>query len=324
MLPLKPGQEGSEVADVQQRLVAVGFSLGDDEVGWLGPCTHAAIREFQRQRGLRVDGVLGRHTWAALVEAGHQLGNRYLYRRTPMLRGDDIAELQTRLGTLGFDCGKVDGIFGDQTAKALTEFQRNTGLNPDGICGPETLGELQRLTRRAERSPRQSVAPDLQSMRRSPRPLTGRKVVLGEPGGLGATIAAIARRLSDHGAAVVQLHHPDDSQLALLANATHADVFIGLRVQPDQEICEISYYAGYRYESSSGKRLAQLVQDALGPLFGPQPAAIQGMSIALLRETRMPAVLCELGPALTVARLGPSLALALHTALQSWVSSDWS
>ena len=45
-----------------------------------------------------------------------------------MQRGDDVADLQQRLSTLGFDTGRVDGIFGDRTSRALAEFQRNAGL----------------------------------------------------------------------------------------------------------------------------------------------------------------------------------------------------
>ena len=67
--------------------------------------TRAAVEAFQYRRGLRVDGVCGRQTWSALVEAGRRLGDRFLYRRSPMLRGDDVAELQQRLSALGFDTG---------------------------------------------------------------------------------------------------------------------------------------------------------------------------------------------------------------------------
>ena len=62
-----------------------------------------------------------------------------------MTRGDDVAELQARLGRLGFDAGPVDGIFGPLTAVALADFQRNSGLHPDGICGFETLQALRRV-----------------------------------------------------------------------------------------------------------------------------------------------------------------------------------
>ncbi len=94
---------------------------------------------------LRVDGICGPETWAALVESGFRLGDRLLYLRRPMLRGDDVIELQRRLNVLGFDAGREDGIFGPATGRALTEFQRNVGLAADGIFGPDTAHELGRI-----------------------------------------------------------------------------------------------------------------------------------------------------------------------------------
>jgi N-acetylmuramoyl-L-alanine amidase len=113
-----------------------------------GDGTRAAVEAFQHLRGLRVDGICGPQTWNTLVEASFRLGDRFLFRRTPMQRGDDVADLQLRLSTLGFDTGRVDGIFGDLTSRALAEFQRNAGLPVDGILGGATLGELMRLESR--------------------------------------------------------------------------------------------------------------------------------------------------------------------------------
>lgn len=62
-----------------------------------------------------------------------------------MLRGDDVADLQHRLNALGFDAGREDGIFGPDTSRALQDFQRNAGLAPDGIGGPEAVEALLRL-----------------------------------------------------------------------------------------------------------------------------------------------------------------------------------
>ncbi|MGA1038531.1 MAG: peptidoglycan-binding domain-containing protein, partial [Ilumatobacteraceae bacterium] len=58
-------------------------------------------------------------TWTALVEAGWTLGDRLLMITAPNLRGEDVAELQRILARLGFNCGRVDGIFGPDTAGAL-------------------------------------------------------------------------------------------------------------------------------------------------------------------------------------------------------------
>ena len=105
------------------------------------------MRVFQEARGLRVDGVCGRDTWSSLVESGFRLGDRMLYLRHPMFRGDDVTELQRRLNALGFDAGREDGILGDDTTAALTEFQRNVGLTVDGVCGPATPPRWRASTR---------------------------------------------------------------------------------------------------------------------------------------------------------------------------------
>ena len=149
---LRPGSGGEAVRDLQVRLGSVGRDVPVAEAGRYGAATVAAVRAFQEARGLRVDGVCGPQTWAALVESGYRLGDRLLYRRRPMLRGDDVVELQRRLNALGFDAGREDGILGDDTTGALTEFQRNSGLVVDGMCGPATIAALDRVGTLAEGS----------------------------------------------------------------------------------------------------------------------------------------------------------------------------
>ena len=63
------------------------------------------------------------------------------------MRGDDVAALQSRLTEMGFDCGRVDGIYGELTAKAVKEFQKSAGIAVDGKCGPATVIGLIRLTK---------------------------------------------------------------------------------------------------------------------------------------------------------------------------------
>ncbi|HEX6312158.1 MAG TPA: peptidoglycan-binding protein, partial [Acidimicrobiia bacterium] len=169
---LARGDRGEAVRDLQQRLAALGHDSTADEPGEFGDATEAAVRAFQAARGLDVDGICGRHTWAGLVESGFALGDRMLYSRRPMLRGDDVAELQRRLNALGFDAGREDGILGDRTASALTEFQRNTGLAADGICGPTTIAALDRVGGMAAGSV--ASVREREQLRRGPRRLGGR------------------------------------------------------------------------------------------------------------------------------------------------------
>jgi N-acetylmuramoyl-L-alanine amidase len=281
------------------------------------------VEAFQHRRGLRVDGVCGPQTWFTLVEAGFSVGDRVLWRRSPMLRGDDVAEVQRRLGALGFDSGRVDGIFGDLTGAAVAEFQRNAGLPVDGVVGRSTLVELMRMQARHEATELVSTVRARDALRHAPPTLAGRHIAVGEPGGLGAALAALRRRLGPAGATVTALHHPDGSAQARQANAAGADVYIGLRVEPERSGCATAYYAGYRTESPGGRRLAELVQDTVPAALAIPDGGVHGMSVPVLRETRMPAVIVEVGPAAVVVEHGPSLADSLASALQAWARAVW-
>ena len=75
-----------------------------------------AVRAFQQQRGLTVDGVVGRSTYRRLDEARWPLGDRMLtHLPGNLMAGDDVFALQRRLLDLGFKVGRVDGYFGPET-----------------------------------------------------------------------------------------------------------------------------------------------------------------------------------------------------------------
>jgi len=319
---LELGDQGEAVTDVQRRLVGLDFPPGVDPEGVFREGTRAAVQAFQYRRGLRVDGVCGRQTWSALVEAGRRLGDRFLYRRSPMLRGDDVAELQQRLSALGFDTGRVDGIFGDLTSAALGEFQRNAGLPVDGIAGAATVAELLRFGSRHDGSELVSAVRDRERLRQAPRTLADRQVSIGEEGGLGSTVGAVRRLLVSQGALVTTHHHPEGSIQAAEANAAGAEVFVGIRLGTEPG-CSASYYSGYRYSSPGGRRLAELLHVALAATLGLPDAGSRGMSLPLLRETRMPAVICEINPASVMVERAPVIARAVVDSLTEWVDTAW-
>ena len=276
------------------------------------------MRSFQERRGLRVDGTCGPQTWGSLVEAGYHLGDRLLYHTSPPLRGDDVADLQRRLGALGFDAGRVDGIFGEDTQRAVLEFQRNAGLTGDAVCGPATLAVLARVRARSEDPIPVADVRERETLRRSPRTLHGRRVVVGQAGGLDALTDAVVRALAETGARAIPLHHLDGSAQAQQANGVGADVFLGLGAA--ETGCSTSFYAAHRFESQGGRRLADCIQQHVPPVIGAEPKPPVGMALPVLRETKMPAVLCELGPPPTVVSQGAALACAFTKALECWVT----
>ncbi len=320
LLPLREGDSGEAVADLQERLGLLELNPGRDDSGVFGPGTAAAVRAFQSQRGLRTDGVCDKQTWSSLVEAGFRLGDRLLYRRSPMLQGDDVADLQRRLSRLGFDPGGVDGIFGDSTHLALSEFQRNMGLVSDGICGPRTLSELTRVAPPVGSVDLVSPLREQLKVAALPATLRCKRIAVGEEGGFATGAAAVHRALVLAGARSLELHQPDPSTQASAANAAEVDCYIGLRLQPGHRAAKTYFYRGFRYESAASRQLAELLVGAAAYRLGLNDAGAHGMAEAILRQTTMPAVVLELGAPEEVGMQTSRLAEAVTESLDLWLS----
>ncbi len=285
------GQTGEAVRDLQRRLAALGHDCSPDEPGEFGLATEAAVAAFQEQRGLLVDGLCGPQTWAALVESGFTLGDRTLYFRQPMLRGDDVSELQRQLNALGFDAGREDGILGEQTAVAVSEFQRNVGLAPDGFCGWTTVAALRRVGGLAAGSV--ASVREREMLRRGPHRLGGRRVYLTAAPGFEALGDALAKGLVDAGAgALLDSSGADDSTTAASANRFGAALFLALRPGAGGD-CLCTYFASGSFRSEAGYRVATAVQGELAAVL-PSATAPCGKAYGILRETQMAAVVCEL------------------------------
>ena len=99
------------------------------------------------------------------------------------------------LGKLGFDCGRVDGIFGPLTARALEDFQRNCGLDVDGICGQGTAKALAVISSRTGSGPGMATIRELERLDRVAASLQDLRIVLGQYGGLGALVRSVTQEL---------------------------------------------------------------------------------------------------------------------------------
>ena len=102
-----------------------------------------------------------------------------------------------------------------------------------------------------------------------------------------------------------------------------ADVFVGLRLNPSRAEIRTSYWAGRHDESQGGRLLAELIQRSVPEVLGILDAGTHGMSLTILRETRMPSVLLELGPASLVVERAGLLAISLSTVLGKWADASW-
>ncbi|MEW6492247.1 MAG: peptidoglycan-binding protein, partial [Cyanobacteriota bacterium] len=139
---LRPGSNGLAVTQLQNRLKAVGVYNGP-VTGYYGQLTEAAVRDFQRSRGLSINGVAGSTTLAALQ--GVSGNSNTSVAIVPLQRGDRgsrVKSLQERLITLGYYTGPRDSIFGPQTEAALKRYQQDRGLVANGIAEANTFASL--------------------------------------------------------------------------------------------------------------------------------------------------------------------------------------
>ncbi|HET9876819.1 MAG TPA: N-acetylmuramoyl-L-alanine amidase [Mycobacterium sp.] len=330
---LHRGDRSSAVVEIREVLAALGLldspdadlttgkhvalDVFDDELD-------QAVRAFQQQRGLLVDGIIGAATYRALKEASYRLGARILNHQfgAPMY-GDDVATLQDRLQDLGFYTGLVDGYFGIQTHNALMSYQREYGLYADGICGPETLRSLNFLTSRVTGGSPHAIREE-ELVRRSGPKLSGKRIVI-DPGRGGADHGLITRgdagpvseadllwdlasRLEGRMTAIGMetfLSRPSargasDAERAATANAVGADLMISLRSATHTSPAAngvASFHFGNSHGSVStiGRNLADFIQREVVARTGLQDCRAHGRTWDLLRLTRMPTVQVDIG-----------------------------
>ena len=183
---LQNGDQGDEVARLQQALIDLGYLSGTAD-GKFGNKTENALRTFQRKNGLAVDGLAGDKTRELLYakqaakvgtsvtpaptptatptseKTGTATGNLFNGNYTAMRvgsKGDRVTILQQALIRLKLLSGKADGKYGSKTKKAVIAFQKQQKLSADGVAGKKTLLALEKaILKQAESSETSTVTP---------------------------------------------------------------------------------------------------------------------------------------------------------------------
>jgi N-acetylmuramoyl-L-alanine amidase len=321
---LRRTDRGVAVASLRTTLASLGLiapaTLNGSEAQYFDDGLDGAVRAFQQQRGLIVDGVVGPVTERALLAARWALGDRTLsYTLSAPMSGDDVADLQVRLGELGYNAGRPDGVFGAQLDGTVREFQRHRGLPDDGVFGPETLRELRRIAPMATGG-RPQFLREIEQVRQSGPRLGGKRIVIdpahgGEASGwvAGGIRAAdltfdLARRLEARMAATgMEIfltrgahRNPTPEERAERANELGADLVLSLDVDgsASPHACGISAYhfgTDSGRTSTAGESLAELVQRELVARTHMIDCRVHHKPWDILRLTRMPAVLVDIG-----------------------------
>lgn len=186
---IQSGSTGDAVRNLQARLVSLGYYQITPD-GNFKAADVAAIRQFQRINGLNVSGVADLATQQTLyaayalradaqttVPSGQTAGGLMKIGST----GEDVRALQTRLVALNYLTGNADGIFGTQTAIAVTSFQKANNLKADGLAGSQTVAAIYNVNAKANQV-------------QSQQPGTAPEEVL-KVGSTGASVVSLQQRL---------------------------------------------------------------------------------------------------------------------------------
>lgn len=151
---LERGDRGQDVRDLQRALRRLGHRVGVD--GWFGPATERAVRRYEREERIDVDGEVSKGQGRGMVRrveeraAGdrRERGERRAFGSRTLARGDRgpaVKRLQEVLSGLGYRT-VADGDFGPGTEANVERYEREEDITVDGrVSGGQARGMQRRL-----------------------------------------------------------------------------------------------------------------------------------------------------------------------------------
>jgi len=163
---MREGDKDEYVLSLQKKLYKLGY-LTVEPTGYYGTATVAAVKKFQKAKGLTEDGIAGIATQKAIYGSDYEAipstrtvsddsdsdsqeadtaSATYSNKRYQVLMYGDQDEYVKKLQQALYDAGylktKPTGYFGDATLEAVIAFQKKKGLTADGIAGVATQKAL--------------------------------------------------------------------------------------------------------------------------------------------------------------------------------------
>ncbi|MEN9684832.1 MAG: hypothetical protein RLZZ28_618 [Bacteroidota bacterium] len=143
---LEKGSRNAAVSTLQKSLYDLGYEIVVD--GIFGPDTEKTVRQFQKEHGFHVNGVVSNEISGAIEAELNSMSipaNKFT-SGTYLKKGDmGSAVLALQKALLKYSkliSLKADGVFGNNTLKAVKAFQQDRHFTVDGIAGPVTLNAL--------------------------------------------------------------------------------------------------------------------------------------------------------------------------------------
>jgi peptidoglycan hydrolase-like protein with peptidoglycan-binding domain len=133
---VKTNSSTKNILNIQETLMSLGYNIGPEGAdGVMKANTKKAIRQFQADRRIKVDGVVG-------IETAQKL-NSY-WDRAPVNYSSNVESIQQALMQLGYFVGSqgANGLMNMQTREAIKGFQIHNGINASGVVDAQTANVL--------------------------------------------------------------------------------------------------------------------------------------------------------------------------------------
>ncbi|GEK57733.1 hypothetical protein CHL76_01380 [Marinococcus halophilus] len=312
---LKDGVTSPAAKAMKEDLYTLGYLDIANPNERFGPQTEAAVKEFQRDHGLYVDGVAGPKTLSKISEVlstkgsdneESDVGDPGNYGSISIMKigttYDGVIQLKLDLEALGFmSVSNPSNQFDSATDKAVKDFQRSKNLAVDGVAGPNTMKALRAALNVEETYPSESA-------------VSGKTIVLdaghggSDPGAVAnglrekdinlETTKYLASKLRAAGANVVMTRESDKyltlSQRSSIGNRANADAFISVHTNAGGGNGIETYWYS-KYERAESKELAEEIQAGMIRATSGRDRGVKQGNFHVIRETKVPSVLVELG-----------------------------
>lgn len=169
---LVQGDRGEQVARLQHQLIQLNLYTGQP-TGVFDSATYKAVKAFQKEHNLYVDGKVGSKTRQLLdilaktptpapaltptptptptappssaksaSRTAAPLATALTQKNVTVMRkgvkGEAVKQVQLRLAELGYYAGAIDGVYDQDDIEAVKTFQKKNSLDVDGVAGLQT------------------------------------------------------------------------------------------------------------------------------------------------------------------------------------------